>query len=200
MPPSDEDLAAAEEFGSSVGAAMLQRTGARAFLLGESGAAAARRWFFEPSCTICGIEAGYTGEGERLVIPARASAKVEFRLVARQDPDDIARKVRAHLDRRGFDRIEMEVHSRTAPYRTPASDPLVRAAQRAARTVYGRELVLRPTSIGMSPKYKFAPRPTVGLGVEYAGSQREEPDEHIRIADWMEGTRMIAALLAEYAR
>jgi hypothetical protein len=51
----------------------------------------------------------------------------------------------------------------------------------------------------MSPKYKFAPRPTVGLGVEYAGSRLEEPDEHIRITDWTEGTKMIAAVLEEYA-
>jgi hypothetical protein len=51
----------------------------------------------------------------------------------------------------------------------------------------------------MSPKFKFAPRPTVGLGVEYAGSQLEEPEEHIRIADWIEGTKMIVAVLEEYA-
>lgn len=200
MPPSAEDLAAVDDFGTSVGAEMLERTGARSFLLGETGPAAARRWFFEPSCTICGVDAGYRGAGERLVTPAEASAKVEFRLVARQDPGDIAGKVRAHLDRRGFSRVELEVLSQTAPYRTPVSDPLVRAAQRAARRVYGQELVLRPTSIGMSPKYKFAPRPTVGVGVEYAGSQLEEPDEHIRVADWVEGTKMIAALMEEYAR
>ncbi|HXF83304.1 MAG TPA: M20/M25/M40 family metallo-hydrolase [bacterium] len=200
MPPSPADLAVLDELGASAGPEMLARTGARAFLLGETGPAAARRWFFEPSCTICGIEAGYTGAGERLLLPDQAAAKVEFRLVARQDPADIARKVRDHLDRAGFGHIEMEVLSQTAPYRTPADDPLVRAAQRAARTVYGRELVLRPTSIGMSPKYKFAPRPTLGLGVEYAGSQLEEPGEHIRIADWVEGTRMIAALLEEYGR
>lgn len=200
MEPSEEDLAAVDDIGTSLGPEMLERTGARAFLLGETGPDAARRWFFEPSCTICGVASGYTGPGERLVLPDQASAKVEFRLVARQDPHDIVRKVRAHLDRRGFERIEMTVLSHTAPYRTPVSDPLVRAAQRAARRVYGQELVLRPTSIGMSPKYKFAPRPTVGLGVEYAGSQLEEPDEHIRVADWIEGTKLIAALLEEYAR
>lgn len=200
MVPTAEDLEAVDEFGASVGTEMLARTGARAFVLGETGPQAARRWLFEPSCAICGITAGYSGTGERLVIPAEASAKVEFRLVARQDPDDIARKVRAHLDRHGFAHVEMEVLSHTAPYRTPMADPLVQAATRAARRVYGQDLVIRPTSIGMSPKYKFAPRPTVGLGVEYAGAQLEEPDEHIRIADWIEGTKMIAAVLEEYAR
>ena len=200
LPPSPDELAAVDDFGTSLGDEMLTRTGAREFVLGKTGAAAARHWFFEPSCTICGITAGFTGEGERLVIPATATAKVEFRLVAHQDPAAVTRQLRAHLDRLGFAHLEMEVLSQTAPYRTPVTDPLVQAAIRAARTVYRQELVIRPTSIGMSPKYKFAPRPTVGLGVEYAGSQLEEPDEHIRIADWIEGTKMIAAVLEEYAQ
>ncbi len=200
LPPTSEELAAVEVFGASLGEAMLQRVGVSQFVLGKTGPAAARHWFFEPSCTICGLTAGYSGEGERLVIPSAATAKVEFRLVANQRPDVIIERVRAHLDRQGFDHVEMRVLSHTAPYRTPFSHPLVAAAQRAAQRVYGQPLVLRPTSIGMSPKFKFAPRPTVGLGVEYAGSQMEEPDEHIRIADWVEGARMIVAVLDEYVQ
>ncbi len=200
MPPAPEDLAAVDEFGESLGDEMLKRIGLEEFILGKTGAAAARHWFFEPSCTVTGIAAGNPSAGERLVIPSEAVAHVEIRLVAHQRPDDIARKVRAHLDRHGFGRIDMTVCSQTAPYRTPQSDPLVQAAQRAAHRVYGRPLVIRPTSIGMSPKYRFAPRPTVGLGVEYAGSQMEEPDEHVRLQDWEEGARMIVAVLDEYEK
>lgn len=200
VPPSAEELAAVDEFGASLGAPMLERIGLKQFILGKTGPAAARQWFFEPSCTVCGLISGYTGPGERLLIPAEATAKVEFRLVGNQRPDDIVQKIRSHLDRHGFGHVEMTVLSHTAPYRTPMHDPLVAAAQRAARRVYGQPLVIRPTSIGMSPKYKFAPRPTVGLGVEYAGSQLEEPDEHIRVADWVAGARMIVAVLEEYER
>jgi acetylornithine deacetylase/succinyl-diaminopimelate desuccinylase-like protein len=199
-PPSADELAAVDEFGASLGAPMLERIGLPQFVLGATGAAVVRRWFFEPSCTVCGLDAGFTGPGERLLIPAEATAKVEFRLVGNQRPDDIAHKVRAHLDRHGFAQVDMTVLSQTAPYRTPMTDPLVAAARRAAERVYGQPLIIRPTSIGMSPKYKFAPRPTVGLGVEYAGSQLEEPDEHIRVADWLEGARMIVAVLEEYGR
>ncbi len=195
-----EDLAAVDEFGDSLGPEMLERAGVTQFVLGKTGREAARHWFFEPSCTVCGIVAGHTGPGERLVIPSEASAKVEIRLVACQRPDDIAQKVRDHLDRHGFRHVETTVLSQTVPYRTPMTDALVRAAQRAALRVYGRSLVIRPTSIGMSPKFRFAPRPTVGLGVEYAGSNMEEPDEHIRLTDWDEGARMIVAVLEEYAQ
>jgi len=198
VPPSADDLAAVDAFGESLGTPMLERIGLPHFVGGKTGAAAARHWFFEPSCTVCGLVSGYTGPGERLMIPADAAAKVEFRLVGNQRPDDVIRKVRAHFDRHGFRQLEMRVLSQTTPYRTPMTDPLVAAAQRAARRVYGQPLIIRPTSIGMSPKYKFAPRPTVGLGVEYAGSQLEEPDEHIRLADWLEGARMIVAVLEEY--
>lgn len=200
VPPTAEDLAAVDEFGESLGREMLDRIGLPQFVLGKTGAAAARHWFFEPSCTICGLVGGYTGPGERLVIPTEATAKVEIRLVAAQRPDDIVQKVRAYLDRHGFGHVEITVLSHTMPYRTPLSDPLVRAARRAAAHVYGQRLIIRPTSIGMSPKFRFSPRPTVGLGVEYAGSRMEEPDEHIRVADWEEGARMIVAVLDEYAR
>jgi acetylornithine deacetylase/succinyl-diaminopimelate desuccinylase-like protein len=199
-PPTAEDLAVVDVFGDALGDAMLERVGVPAFVLGKTGRAAARHWFFEPSCTVCGITGGYAGPGERLAIPTDVAAKVEVRLVAAQRPDDIITKARAHLDRHGFGHLEMVVLSHTAPYRTSMSDPLVRAAQRAALRVYGQPLVIRPTSIGMSPKYRFAPRPTVGVGVEYAGSCMEEPDEHIRLADWEEGARMIVALLEEYAQ
>jgi acetylornithine deacetylase/succinyl-diaminopimelate desuccinylase-like protein len=199
VPPTAEDLTAVDVFGDALGDAMLERVGLQAFVLGKTGRDAARHWFFEPSCTVCGITGGYTGSGERLAIPTDVMAKVELRLVADQRPHDIIAKLRAHLDRHGFGHIEASVLSHTAPYRTSMSDPLVRAAQRAAVRVYGQPLVIRPTSIGMSPKYRFAPRPTLGIGVEYAGSRMEEPDEHIRVADWEEGARMIVALLEEYA-
>lgn len=199
LPPTSADLEALAVLGQGLDEGAARRMGAPRFVLGAWEFEAARRWFFEPSCTICGLVGGETGPEERLVIPAEARAKVEFRLVARQDPADIARKVRAHLDREGFGHIEMVVRSQTTPYRTPADDPLVRAAQRAALQVYGQPLVIRPTSVGMSPKYRFAPRPVLGIGVEYASSAMEMPGEHIRLADWEQGARMVAAVLEAYA-
>ncbi|MGH2349636.1 MAG: peptidase dimerization domain-containing protein, partial [bacterium] len=113
VPPSADDLAAVDAFGESLGTPMLARIGLPQFIGGKTGAAAARQWLFEPSCTVCGLVSGYTGPGERLLIPADATAKVEFRLVGNQRPEDIAQKVRAHLDRHGFTRLEMRVLSQT---------------------------------------------------------------------------------------
>ncbi len=57
---------------------------------------------FEPTCTICGLTSGYQGKGSKTVQPARASAKVDFRLVPDQDPDKILELLRSHLDAEGF--------------------------------------------------------------------------------------------------
>ena len=57
---------------------------------------------FEPTCTICGLTSGYQGPGSKTVLPARASAKVDFRLVPDQFPQDVLKQLRAHLDAEGF--------------------------------------------------------------------------------------------------
>jgi len=66
--------------------------------------------------------------------------------------------------------------------------------------VYGRPMVAKPNSTGMSQKYLFRPAPTVGIGVEYWGSRMEAPDEHIRVPDYREGVLQIAATLREVSR
>ena len=44
---------------------------------------------FQPTCTICGIWAGYTSQGTKTVLPHEAKAKIDFRLVLEQDPMEI---------------------------------------------------------------------------------------------------------------
>ncbi len=68
--------------------------GLSGLLLGLEGEQANRRNFYEPTATICGLVSGYTGVGEKTVLPATATAKLDFRLVPDQDPADIEAKVR----------------------------------------------------------------------------------------------------------
>ena len=57
---------------------------------------------FEPTCTICGLTSGYQGPGSKTVLPAKASAKVDFRLVPDQTPKQVLQQLRDHLDREGY--------------------------------------------------------------------------------------------------
>ena len=173
--------------------------GLPAFLLGETGREVMRRLYATPSLAICGLEAGVMGPGVRLAVPQVARAKIELRLVADQDPFVVLELVRTHFAKVGFADLGIEVLGHSTPYRSPLEDPYVQAVQRASKRVYGREMVAKPNSTGMSQKYLFAPAPTVGIGVEYWGSRMEAPDEHIRVADYREGVLQIAASLEEVA-
>ncbi|MEM9210906.1 MAG: dipeptidase [Pseudomonadota bacterium] len=68
---------------------------------GETGRSVLEQTWARPTAEVNGIWGGYTGDGFKTVIPSKASAKVSFRLVAGQDPDQVAKAfkdhVRAHL-------------------------------------------------------------------------------------------------------
>ena len=180
------------------------------FLLGETGRDVMRRLYALPSLAICGLDSGEMGSagasggrppgGVSLAIPREARAKIEFRLVADQDPFVVLEQVQRHLRTIGMGHIGIEVLGHSAPYRSPLGDPFVQAVQRAAQRVYGQPMVAKPNSTGMSQKYLFKPAPTMGIGVEYWGSRMEAPDEHIRIADYRDGVLQIAATLEEIAK
>ena len=53
-----------------------------------------------PTCDVNGISGGYSGEGFKTVIPSKASAKISFRLVGRQDPDQVRAAFHAHVESR----------------------------------------------------------------------------------------------------
>jgi acetylornithine deacetylase/succinyl-diaminopimelate desuccinylase-like protein len=169
------------------------------FVLGERGREVVHRLFGEPSVTICALESGDAGPDVRVAIPRRARAKVEFRLVADQEPFDILDKVRVHFGRLGFEDLQITVMGHSTPYASPVTDPFIQAVQRAAVRVYGQPMVVKPNSTGMSQKYLFRPSPTAGIGVEYWGSHAERPDEHIRLEDYRQGIKQVIATLQEAA-
>src|SRR5205807_4408266 len=92
------------------------------FIRGLTGTPLKLKHFFEPTCTICGLTSGYAGPGSKTVLPAVASAKLDFRLVPDLDPDLVARLLRAHLDKRGFRDVEVTPMHGERPSRGPA-DP-----------------------------------------------------------------------------
>ena len=159
------------------------------------------RHLFEPTATIDGLSSGYEGEGPKTVLPARALAKMDFRLVPDQDPDDILAKLRRHLDRHGFADIEVRSLGGERPARTPISDPFVQVVREAVREAYGREPIIVPTMAGTGPLYPFIATlglPTADCGIGYPDARIHAPDENIRVEDFLKGTKAIAALLGRF--
>ncbi len=176
--------------------------GTSRFIGGRTGAAAVDAYLFEPTCTVCGFDAGYTGQGMKTVLPRRARAKVDFRLVPEQDPDVIVRLLRAHLDREGFADCTITPLGREHAHQTDLSHSFVQTVVDAARSSTGREIVLLPTSAGTGPMHPFGVPlglPIVSIGTGYWGCNAHAPDEHIRLQDFQETAVMIAHLLERFA-
>jgi acetylornithine deacetylase/succinyl-diaminopimelate desuccinylase-like protein len=158
-----------------------------------------RNAVFTPSCTICGLTAGYQGEGPKTIIPAKAAAKVDFRLVPDQTPDEIFEKLRKYLDAEGYDDIKVSVLGKINPSRTPVDHPLVQMAAACAREVYGQPQRIFPLSGGSGPGYFFTQvlhTPIITAGVGYLGSNIHAPNENIRLDDFYKGIRHTARILA----
>jgi acetylornithine deacetylase/succinyl-diaminopimelate desuccinylase-like protein len=156
---------------------------------------------FQPTANIAGIWAGYTEEGLKTVIPAEAFAKMDFRLVPDQDPEDIFQKLRAHLDRHGFQDVEVRRLGAEGPALTPFSDPFVQLAAETAGEVYGKEVMVSPLVGGSGPMHAFrhylnVPIATVGVG--YPESRAHAPNENIRLSNFELGTRHMARLVERW--
>src|SRR4030067_659570 len=153
----------------------------------------------EPTATIDGLSSGYEGEGRKTVLPARALAKMDFRLVPDQRPDDIFAKLRRHLDSRGFGDMTLRSLGAERPARTPVTDPRVEVMRRAVRDAYGQEALVVPTIAGTGPLWPFVATlglPTADIGIGYPETRIHAPDENIRVEDFRAGAKGIAAGLA----
>ncbi|WP_369025106.1 M20/M25/M40 family metallo-hydrolase [Qipengyuania sp. RANM35] len=81
----------------------------------------------QPTVNIQGLIAGYTGPGGKTVLPGRAEAKLEFRLVPAMTKDEAVSKLKAHLAKRGFDDVQVTVSGGYGPNETDEDSALIRA-------------------------------------------------------------------------
>lgn len=154
---------------------------------------------FYPTLTISGLLSGYTGEGTKTVLPKTASAKLDFRLVPGYSAPKVEKVLRAHLDKQGFEDVQLKLLTRLEPFRTDLDDPYVDVVYKTAEEVYGEgNVVLEPNSAGGGPMYgfeKFLNVPVMGTGIGWAKSDVHAPNENIRLEDFYQGVSYIVALL-----
>ena len=168
----------------------------------EAGGDFFERLMFKPAMNVCGLTSGYQGPGTKTIVPHRASAKIDMRLVVNQDPDDIFEKFVAHAEAHGFQDLQIERQGGFYPSRTPLDHPLGAAAARAVRQGFGKEPILQPCMGGSDPDYYFTrvlgiPR----VNVPYAphDENNHAPNESIMVEGFFSGIKTTAALLHEVA-
>ena len=142
--------------------------------------AANERLSSQPTVNIEGLVGGYTGPGGKTVLPHRAAAKLDLRLVPDMTFAGAVAALKAHLQKHGFGDIEVNVTGGYDPTSTPASAPLIQA-QVAVLKRGGIDPVMWLRNAGSYPGYVFTGEPLKlaaghwGLG---HGSGAHAPDEY----------------------
>ncbi len=133
-----------------------------------------------PTVNIEGLVGGYTGPGGKTILPHRAVAKLDLRLVPDMKADEALAALKAHLAKRGFGDIEVNMTGGYDPNSTSADAPLIRA-QVAVYRNKGIDPIVLPRSAGSWPGYVFTDAPLslpaghFGMG---HGSGAHAPNEY----------------------
>jgi len=181
-----------------------KRYGASRFIKGLTGGTELKiEEVFTPTCTICGLTSGYQGVGQKTVQPASASAKVDFRLVPNQKPDDILKKLRAHLDEQGFDDVKIHYWGGEPAARTDPDDPFIKIVVDTSTEVYGKPMEITPMIGGSGPNYPFVHDlglPVATMGHGYPDTKAHAPNENIRIDLYLQHAKHMARVILNFTK
>jgi acetylornithine deacetylase/succinyl-diaminopimelate desuccinylase-like protein len=168
---------------------------------------AAHHLTFDTTLNIDGIWGGYTGEGMATILPEKASAKLDSRLVPNQEIRKQLALVRGHLDRQGFGDIEIQMLGGGDEWsQTSVRAPVVQATL-AMYKRHGIEPMVWPRSAGSSPQWEYTRRlglPVCGGALGH-GSRAHSDDEYIviegdgKVAGIVESEQSIVDLIYLYA-
>ena len=149
---------------------------------------------FTPTCNIAGITTGYQGPGTKTVLPSEATAKLDFRLIPDQDPDDILARLRTHLDAHGFEKVEIVWHDGEKPARSDPNSKVARSVIDSVEELHG-EPILWPFMAATGPMHPVVADlgvPTVlPVGVGRPDNRIHAPNENIHAADYINAIRLM---------
>lgn len=200
-PPDERDRQLMEAL-PEVAEEYKERYGFEHFVKGLTGGVELRiAEVFDPTCTICGLTSGYQGPGSKTILPARASAKVDFRLVPDQTPQQVLEQLRAHLDAEGFSDVQITFLGGDPPARTDPDHPFVDLVVKTAEPVYGQPMQIVPLTGGSGPIYPFVHDlglPVVTAGAGYPGTLAHAPNENLRLDLYLKHARHMARILKTF--
>ncbi|MGQ7327569.1 M20/M25/M40 family metallo-hydrolase [Streptococcus suis] len=199
--PNERELALVEEFALATSQSVTDIYGLTFPTLVEDRREFLKRLYFEPSITIEGLSTGYLGQGVKTIIPAQASAKMEVRLVPGLDPYDVLDKIRQHLDKNGFEQVEVIFTLGEKSYRSDMSHPAIVNVIELAKKLTPEGVAVLPTSPGTGPMHTVFHAlgvPIAGFGLGNANSRDHAGDENVSIADYYSHVELVEELIASY--
>lgn len=169
-------------------------------LVGEPGIPLFERLWARPTFEVHGIRGGFTGEGAKTVIPARAVAKVSMRLVPDQQPDEVIRQVGRAIAAacpRGITARFQTIHGAPASVVNP-DNPFIHASAAAMAGVFGRETVYIRSGgsipiVGSFEKHLGIPSVMMGFGLP--DDNLHAPNEKFHLPNFYRGIEAMARYL-----
>src|SRR3954466_12784357 len=177
---------------------MMEETAVNA-LGGEKGYTTLEKLWTRPTCEVNGLLSGYTGEGAKTVLPAKAMAKVSCRLVPDQDPEKIKKLMTAHVTKvapKGVTVTVEHLHG-GRPWRNEPKGKFFEAARDALREAWGRDPVVTGEGgsipvVGDFERILGAPVLLIGFGLP--GENAHAPNEWMSVENFEKGMEAIAGM------
>lgn len=160
-----------------------------------------RTLFFEPAITIEGISTGYQGQGVKTILPAKAQAKMEVRLVPGLEPKDVLQKIEQHLQTHGFEQVDLVYTLGEKAYRSDMSAPAILNVIEIAKAFSPNGVSVLPTTAGTGPMHQFFDAlevPIASFGIGNPDSRDHAGDENVHLADYYTHIEMIEELIKSY--
>jgi acetylornithine deacetylase/succinyl-diaminopimelate desuccinylase-like protein len=157
-----------------------------------------------PTCDVNGIIGGYTGEGTKTVLPAKASAKVTFRLVGKQNPERVDQWFRAFVASRLPPDVTVEFvsHGGSPALSLPIKNQALRLARRALEVEWGKPAALVGSGgsipiVGSFKRELNMDSLLVGFALE--DDRIHSPNEKYELTSFHKGARSWARILSALA-
>ncbi len=171
---------------------------------GEAGYTTLERTSIRPTLDVNGIWGGYTGEGAKTVLPAKAFAKISMRLVPNQDPEKITDLFARHFKSLAPPSVEVKVHYHHGGYPvvTPTDTPEYQAAHKAMEKAFGKAPIPQRGggSIPIVPLFeKVLGVKTVLMGFGLDTDSIHSPNEHYGLFFFYKGIETIPYFYQYYA-
>jgi len=169
---------------------------------GEAGYTLLERLWIRPTCDVNGILCGYTGEGAKTVLPARAMAKVSFRLVPNQSPERVQELLEAHLAEVTPPEVTVrvvELHG-GRPWKAELEGKYFEAARAALEKAFGTPPVLTGEGGSIPIVVDFQEileAPVLLMGFAPPGANMHAPNEWIPLENFEKGIRAVARFYEE---
>ncbi len=195
-PPNDEELQLYRTLVQKFSGRLLtdEKENAKVWIDNWSDAEAVRHLIFDPSLNIDGIWSGYTGPGSATILPDRAAAKIDCRLVPNQEIQPVRELIRQHLGKHGYSDMEIIPMGGGDEWtQTSVKTPVVQSVL-SVYNEYGIEPAIWPREASSSPEAQFT-RPPLSLAAAAGGlghgGREHSADEYIVI----EGNEKVAGLV-----